>query len=56
MNVDFDESKPSSKYIYLIEKDDVGQNSVEDVIREFENMCQEYVMLDDTKLFYSYFE
>ena len=37
MNVAFDESKPSSKYIDLVDKDDDAQDNVEDIIRQFEN-------------------
>ena len=38
MNVAFDESKPPSKYIDLVDKEDGQQDNVENVIRQFENM------------------
>ena len=38
MNVAFDESKPPSKYIDLVDKEVGQQDNVENVIRQFENM------------------
>ncbi|XP_063942736.1 uncharacterized protein LOC135150383 [Daucus carota subsp. sativus] len=38
MNVAFDEAKPPSKYIDLVDKEDAQQDGIENVIRQFENL------------------